>query len=98
MKGNQSELFKNPFEAVITEKLSLKLFGRENPIGKTFDYEDQAFTVTGVIRNIPPNSLFAELDYFLADGFRYKSYPDLNQRWYHFGLFTFVTFKGDNFT
>ncbi len=93
--GNQQQIFSSPFEAVITQKLSSQLYGNENPVGKTFEYENQLFTVSGIIQNIPSNSLFAELDYFLSDGFRYKSYPDLNQRWYHFGLYTFITFKGN---
>ncbi len=91
--GNQQSLFRDPFEAVITTDFALKIFGKENAMGRTFEYEDQVFTVTGLIRPIPSNSIF-KADFFLSDAYRYKSYPDLAQRWYEFGLFTFVTFKG----
>lgn len=93
--GNQHSIFNDPYEAVITGKLATILYGNANPVGKTFEYENQIFTVTGTINSIPSNSLFSNFDYFLADGFRYKSFPDLSERWYHFGLFTFITFKGN---
>ncbi len=91
--GNSRSIFKDPFEAVVTIDFANKIFGHENAIGKTFAYENQIFTVTGLIKPIPSNSLF-NFDFFLSDAYRYKSYPDLGQRWYEFGLFTFVTFKG----
>ena len=93
VSGNPGTIFKSPFEAVVTHKLGRKIFGNGNPIGKTFEYEDHSFTVTGVIDDIPENSLL-DFEFFLSDKFRYVSYPDLNERWYEFGLYTFLTFKG----
>lgn len=93
VSGNQKTIFQSPFEAVVTRKLGLKIFGIANPIGKTFEYEDHIFTVTGVVDNIPENSIL-DFELFLSDKFRYVSYPDLNERWYEFGLFSFVTFEG----
>jgi putative ABC transport system permease protein len=91
--GNQQSIFKDPFEAVVTTDFSNKLFGKGNAIGKTIEYEGRLFTITGLIAPIPSNSLF-RFDFFLSDAYRYKSYPDLGQRWYEFGLYIFVTFKG----
>jgi putative ABC transport system permease protein len=93
--GNQGAIFQDPFEAVITSDLANMLFGKDDPIGKTLEYENQIFTVTGVIKPIPSNSIFQDFDYFLSDGYRYKSDPDLSEKWYVFGLAAFVTFKGD---
>jgi putative ABC transport system permease protein len=92
--GYTDSLFNDPFEAVITWKMANQLYGKVNPIGKTFEFEKYTFTVTGIINTIPSNSIF-NFDYFLSDKFRYKYYPDLSERWYHFGLYTFVTFKGN---
>lgn len=92
--GNQDALFQDPFEAVITRNMAAKLYGNDNPLGMTFEYAGRTFTITGIINEIPSNSIFS-FDFFLADNFRYKYIPDLNERWYDFGLFTFVTFKGN---
>lgn len=91
--GNKLTIFEDPFEAVITRKLSRILFGDEDPLGKTFECDDYTFKITGIINNIPSNSIL-NFDFLISDKFRYKFYPDLSQRWYDFGLFTFVTFKG----
>jgi putative ABC transport system permease protein len=91
--GNQVTIFRDPFEAVITGKLANKLYGGVDPLGKTFEYENQTFTITGIVESLPSNSLF-NIDFFLSDGYRYKTFPDLSERWYHFGLYTFITFKG----
>jgi putative ABC transport system permease protein len=91
--GNKVTIFVDPFEAVITPKLSRVLFGEEDPLGKTFECENYTFKITGIINSIPSNSIL-NFDFLLSDKFRYKYYPDLSQRWYDFGLFTFITFKG----
>ncbi len=92
ISGNQATIFKYPYEAVVTHKLANKIFGSDNPIGKTFEYENHTFTVSGMVDEIPKNSIL-DFEYFLSDKFRYISYPDLNDRWYEFGLHTFLTFK-----
>lgn len=59
-KGNVEIPFNGPNSIVITEKLSQKLFGNENPLGKTVQYfpwgDGMNLTVTGVIKNVPNNS------------------------------------------
>ncbi len=92
LSGNPSKIFQHPDEAVVTKKLASRMFGDQNPLGKTFELDKHTFTVTGVVDNIPANSLFASIEFFLADGYRYQYYTDLDQRWYVFGLVTFVTF------
>jgi putative ABC transport system permease protein len=92
--GNPGTIFQGPYEAIITWKLANILFGNTDPLGKTFEYDSYTFTVVGIINNIPSNSIF-DFDFFLSDKFRYKYYPDLNEKWYDLGLYTFVTFKGN---
>jgi putative ABC transport system permease protein len=92
--GNKLTIFDDPFEAVVTPKVSRILFGDQDPLGKTFECNNYTFKITGIINNIPSNSIL-NFDFLISDKFRYKYYPDLSQRWYHFGLFTFVTFKGN---
>jgi putative ABC transport system permease protein len=92
--GNQKDIFQDPFEAVITKNLSKILFGNTDPLGRTFEYDKNTFTVTGIINDIPPNSIL-NFDFFLSDKYRYKYVPDIHEKWYDFGLFTFITFKGN---
>jgi len=94
ISGNQGTIFQDPFEAVITRRLAEKFYGSADALGKTFKFENYSFTITGIINNIPSNSVL-DFDYFLSDGFRYKYFPDIHERWYHFGLFTFITFNGN---
>ena len=51
--GKQDHALEAPYSVVLTESLSKKFFGNENPIGKEilFDNEDP-FTVTGVIEDV----------------------------------------------
>ena len=90
--GDPDNIFHDPYEAVVTSELAHKLYGSGNPIGKTLSFEDHLFTITGVIDPMPSNSIF-HFDYLLSDQYRYVTYPDLSDRWYEMGLFTFVTFK-----
>jgi putative ABC transport system permease protein len=69
LKGNAESALIDPKSIVITQALSQKYFGQEDPIGKTLKmtggygtwigngYEDVSyFTVTGVLASIPVNS------------------------------------------
>ncbi len=57
VQGNHNLALKNPFSVVISQNTADKYFGGQNPIGKTFLYNDQyLFTVTGIAQNAPSNS------------------------------------------
>ncbi|MFL5810656.1 MAG: ABC transporter permease [Flavisolibacter sp.] len=59
ISGNRATALEKPNNIVLTEKTVHKLFGNENPIGKTITHygEDTAsFVVTGVLKDIPDNS------------------------------------------
>jgi len=94
LSGDPFTLFNDPYEAVITKKLAEKLYGNIDVLGETFEYENFTFKIAGVINDIPSNSIF-DFEYFLSDNFRYIYFPDIHDRWYHFGLFTFITFNGN---
>jgi putative ABC transport system permease protein len=61
-KGNARTALVNPNSIVITNQLSEKLFGKENPIGKTIKFfngdSEQNYIITGLINKIPANSHF----------------------------------------
>lgn len=58
LRGNPDEALVNPYSIVITQKLSNKMFGSIETIGKTFltNYSKELFTVTGVIEDYPSTS------------------------------------------
>lgn len=62
VEGNARTALAEPYSIVITKQLSEKLFGKENPLGKTITFFDgdskQNYKVTGLINNIPANSHF----------------------------------------
>lgn len=59
VKGDPQDVLKSAFSVVITEDLALKYFGDEDPIGRVIKTDSQFdLTVTGVMKNVPPNSHF----------------------------------------
>ena len=54
--GNPSTAFSERYSVVLTEEMSEKYFGDENPIGKLLKIDSNDYFVTGVLRNIPSNS------------------------------------------
>lgn len=59
VSGDPSTALSAPHSIVLSEELAAKYFGDDNPIGQTITLENRfQFTVTGVMRDIPRNSLF----------------------------------------
>jgi hypothetical protein len=57
VKGNPETALSDKFSVVITEEMSKKYFGNDDPIGKTLNVNNQFdVQVTGVIENVPHNS------------------------------------------
>lgn len=73
IQGNPQTALKLPFSVVLTESASQKFFGKENPIGKSLQYNNRfTFTVTGVVQDPPANSTI-QFDYLGS----LNSLPDL---------------------
>jgi putative ABC transport system permease protein len=62
IRGNKLTVLKDPSNMVLSEDVAYRLFGEEDPIGKTiFTYADDkkyAFQVSGILKNTPRNSHF----------------------------------------
>jgi putative ABC transport system permease protein len=58
VKGDPKTALKNRYSIVVTERMARKYFGTEEPMGKvlTINGRMDAFTVTGVIKDVPGNS------------------------------------------
>jgi putative ABC transport system permease protein len=59
LQGDLYQTLRQPYQAALTESTAKKMFGSENPIGKTFKFkvgEEFEFTVTAVIKDLPANT------------------------------------------
>ena len=57
IKGNYEQFLSDHNSMVLTESLSKKIFGEEDPIGKTVVFNDQVnFKVSGIIEDVPDNT------------------------------------------
>jgi putative ABC transport system permease protein len=83
LEGNKKTVLQNPNSIVLTQSSAEKLFGKENPIGKTIiNYGDDTtnFIVTGVLENVPQNSQL-QFDALYSFSTIYSKNPDMMNSW-----------------
>lgn len=56
LAGNASTALNEPGSVVVTESVAIKYFGQSEAINKTLSVNDRQYKVTGVIRDVPPNT------------------------------------------
>lgn len=56
--GNPETALSNVYSIVITESMATKVFGKEDPMNKVIRIDSNNFTVTGVMKDLPPNTMF----------------------------------------
>lgn len=54
--GNPKEILASKNSLVLTQKISKRLFGNENPLGRHVEYDNNYYTITGVVADLPLNS------------------------------------------
>jgi ABC-type antimicrobial peptide transport system permease subunit len=84
--GNKRTVLTDQYSIVITETLAKKIFGSEDPVNKVLRLDnDQNFTVTGVLKDIPANSSL-HFEYLLP-------WVDNNTNWDFYFARTYVELK-----
>ena len=59
IRGDAKTALVDPFSVVITENLAKKLFGKDDPMGKTIRVNNaQNFKVSGILKDLPNNTQF----------------------------------------
>lgn len=59
ISGNPRTALADPYSILLSQKTAAKYFGNENPLGKILRYGDATeLEVTGILKNMPPNSHF----------------------------------------
>ncbi len=56
LQGDPDNMLANPNTVILTQSTAQKYFGRENPIGKTLQMNDNDTEVVGVMQDLPENS------------------------------------------
>lgn len=92
--GDPDLVLTQPLSLVMTERMALKYFGDENPVGQTIELDNQYhFTITGVVSNPPDNS---SLDFdFLAPFDFTRTLGMYNDGWGNNSIQTFVVLNPD---
>jgi putative ABC transport system permease protein len=101
IKGSASTALAEPFTAVISEKYARMYFGNEDAIGKTLhmhddDANDELVKVTGVFKNLPPNThlkfdvLFSYKTLFARGDWAPGRY---GQSWTRADMYTFIQLR-----
>lgn len=82
LNGDARSALLNTSGIVLSETLAKKLFNEENPVGKTvqIDSSEQRL-VTAVLKDIPDNSRFNAVGYFLPYITLKQRYGDINKSW-----------------
>ena len=62
IEGNASTALQKPNSVILTSSTAKKYFGNEDVVGKTLEVNNKAYTVTGLLEDIPTNSII-DLDF-----------------------------------
>jgi putative ABC transport system permease protein len=83
IKGNRQTVLQKSNSTVLTEAGAEKLFGKEDPIGRTVTHYGQdttSFVVTGIMQNVPQNSQL-QFDGLLSFSTIYNAHPEMMNNW-----------------
>ncbi|MBS1509479.1 MAG: ABC transporter permease [Bacteroidetes bacterium] len=92
LKGDATKALGGVYNIVITEKLSKKLFGDEDAMGKVIRIDSvDNFTVTGVLKDLPNNTAF-NFEYLLPWAYLKKINQD-DDNWTNNSIQTYILLK-----
>ncbi len=95
--GNSDHAMDDPYNVVLSHETATKLFGNENPVGKTLTVMNNTeFSVSGVLKKIPSNSNL-QFDLLVPVRFRQMIDPEFEDRWHSSGTYTFIHCTDENY-
>jgi len=93
--GNKKDALYDPYSIVISQKMALKYFGEEDPVGKSLFMNDgTVLNVTGILEKVPENS-HLKFDFLVS----FKTIESMNgnslidQNWMHNSYRTYLILK-----
>ncbi|GGH35537.1 ABC transporter permease [Dyadobacter endophyticus] len=91
IQGNPKTALNSVSSMVVTQKMAIKMFGTEDVLGKVIAIDKDNFTITGVMRNLQPNTAF-RFEYILP--FEYlKRIGSVDDTWTFNTVNTYVQLK-----
>ena len=89
IKGDKVTALNDPHSVVLTETMAKKLFGEEEAMGKTLQFDNQEnFKVTAILKDLPANTMF-NFEFLNSSAFlQTKGYFDAD--WTNVSIKTFV--------
>ncbi|MCG8310427.1 MAG: ABC transporter permease [Cytophagales bacterium] len=94
--GSKEHALIDPYSTVLSYPTAIRLFGNENPIGKTVRIQNNTeFVVTGVLKKIPSNSSI-QFDLLVPVRFRQILDPEFENKWHSSGTHTYILCKDKN--
>jgi putative ABC transport system permease protein len=89
INGDPNTVFENPGAVVLSKSTAEKIFGNDNPLGKQLIIGDYTLTVSGIMKDLPENSIF-KFDLLVSHLILNKMHPDLQNMWWASGSLTFI--------
>ena len=90
LKGDVNTALNAPNSVILTEKVAQRLFGDEDPMGKTLKFDiDNLMTVTGVMKDLPDNTRF-EFEVLAPFRFVEDELERYSKRWDNISIETYV--------
>jgi ABC-type antimicrobial peptide transport system permease subunit len=88
--GDQETALDDPHSMVITSEVAERLFGTENPLGRTVTVERRFdFVITGVLAEVPETSTI-RFDILIPMSFTGEFSGDRTDTWFNCSFYTFV--------
>ncbi len=56
LSGNPKQFLEIKNSIVLTKEIAKRIFGDKNPLGKLIEYDNNSYTITGVVEDVPLNS------------------------------------------
>ncbi len=95
LSGN-AESLRDPNTALISRSAAIALFGNENAVGKTFNYNNKLpFTVGGVYADQPQTSSFYDIDFFIPMSHPWMNFLTTNTNFNSHGCRMFARLAGN---
>jgi putative ABC transport system permease protein len=91
LRGDTATALKELNSVIVTEQLAEKLFGNEDPLGKTFTVNrEREVVVTGILKSIPRNT-HLQFDFLMPMAQREVEIPKFKDNWGNNSLYTYLT-------